>query len=168
MHFTWLQYIDSGVGLSSGDDDRDENIIKDQNHGTQITKHFLFDDFKSMVKNTILITETFLFVILCQQYKYCIFQQESILVRLKRVETKVEMILENLQKPNDNEGSQDSLKNIFLESAMEERQQDKIGRQDVLQEKLDDLVQNKLQDLMKEGPSRSKKAARLLPLSLLV
>ncbi len=50
MHFTWLQYIDSGVGLSSGDDDRDENIIKDQNHGTQITKHFLFDDFKSMVK----------------------------------------------------------------------------------------------------------------------
>ena len=69
MRFTWLQYIDSGVGLSSGDDDRDENIIKDQNHGTQITKHFLFDDFKSMVKNTILITETFLFVIPCQQYK---------------------------------------------------------------------------------------------------
>ena len=90
------------------------------------------------------------------------------MVRLKRVETKVEMILENLQNPNDNEGSQDSLKNIFLESAMEERQQDKIGRQDVLQEKLDDLAQNNLQDLMKEGPLRSKRAARLLPLSLLM
>jgi len=56
------------------------------------------------------------------------FLKESIVARLKCVEATVEIILENLPKPDNMGSARNSLNNNFLETVIRKRQKDKIGR----------------------------------------